>query len=295
MLIWSNLKRGAIGVTLCLLIGGLAVHSQTGGRDRSDPPSSRKQVTPSAQSVPSPNPTLTIIAPSEVRADGGRGQLLVYDLDPNDERIALGQKEPRFPGKVEMNWKEVEREYHWAVVTGVVDHHAIYESAKRSASGDPDSPGFYRRVDLELQIRNPDGSWSSWISVDPTPTIRVLDNLPEEDEELIEQPVPELVDPLPYLKNGKWQGVHVERLVPKGKVQIQVQVLPNAPGMRGGAPARPRQLPAELMLRSFDFSVSPGRTYRYRARVVVNARPRYGRLREVLGEWSRPTDAVTVP
>ncbi len=60
-----------------------------------------------------------------------------------------------------------------------------------------------------------------------------------------------------------------------------MQIIPNVPGLMRVAPAPPRQLPPELMLRSFDFGVSPGQTYRYRARVVVNARPRFGRLKEV--------------
>ena len=307
MLFWSKLKWGGLAVSLCLLLGGLAVYSQTGGQNRSDPPPSPKTGSTSSQSLPLPGPTLVIIAPHEVRAAGGRGRLLVYDLDPSSERIMVGGMDSR-NRTVAGSYKEVEREYSWAVVTGVVDHQAIRVSAKRSGSGDPDSPSFYRRIDLERQIRNPDGSWSSWISVDPTPTIRVLDNIPEEDEELIELLMPELVDPLPYLKNGKWQGVNVERLVPRPKGQPQVQLrgqiypidpaprVSTVPGMMGQAPARPRQLPPELMLRSLDFSVSPGQTYRYRARVVVDARPRFGRrLREILGDWSRPTDAVTVP
>ena len=307
MFFWSRLKRVGLAVALCLLVGGLAVHSQTGGQDRSNLPQSRPSGSASALALPSPRTALVIAAPQEVRATGGRGRLLVYDLHPSGERITFGMMDSTKRTGAESS-KEVEREYSWAVVTGVVDHQAIRESAKRTSSGNPDSPVFYRRVDLERQARNPDGSWSGWLSVDPTPTIRVVDNIPEEDEEKIEVLVPELVDPLPNLKNGRWQGVNVERLVPQIPVQLQlphgqlqglirgrISTIPSVPGLMGGAPSRQRSLLPELMLRSLDFSVSPGQTYRYRARVVVDARPRYGRLREVLGDWCGPTDAVTVP
>jgi len=295
MLFWSKLTRCGLVTFLCLLVGGLALHSQTGSQNRRDSPQSRKPGTAVAQVLPLPKPTLVIAAPKELRATGGRGKLLVYDLDPTGERTRVGIMDSRNRTGVEWT-KQVEREYSWVVLTGVVDHQANRESARQSRSGSPDSPAFYRRVDLERQSWNLDESWSSWISVDPTPTIRVLDNIPEEDVDLIEPLVPELVDPLPYFKQGKWQGVNVERLVPARKEERpHGQLPPNVQGMMVGAPARPRQLPPELMLRSLDFSVSPGQTYRYRARVVADARPRFGRLKEVLGEWSRPTDAVTVP
>ena len=60
-------------------------------------------------------------------------------------------------------------------------------------------------------------------------------------------------------------------------------------GMMGGDPEpgtadRPGQDPPVLMLRTFDFTVEPGRTYRYRARVVVY----YSRDRrfDLEGEWN---------
>jgi hypothetical protein len=47
------------------------------------------------------------------------------------------------------------------------------------------------------------------------------------------------------------------------------------------------------MLRQFDFTVDPGQTDRYRARLVIwDTR---GRRKEVAGSWSEPTGAVTVP
>ncbi len=290
MLFWSKLRRGGLAVSLFLLVGGLAVYSQTGGQNRSDPPPSQKPGSASAQALTLPRPALIIAAPREVRATGGRGKLLVYDLDSRSERITVANK----------TFKEVEPEYSWAVVIGVVDHEAIRNNAFQWGSGNPDSPAFYRRVDLERQIRNSNGSWSSWTPVNPAPTMQVLENLPEEDEELIEVVLPELVDPLPNLKNGKWQGVNVERLVPRRQAQfrgqLQDQLIPADPGMMRQAAARPRRLPSQLMLRSFDFTVSTAQVCRYRARVVVDAWQRSGRrLGEALGDWSRPTDPVTIP
>jgi hypothetical protein len=291
---WSRLKRGGLAVAFYLLIGGLAVYSQTGGQNRPDPlPSSSPPVT-TVRKLSFIEPPVVIVAPSEVRATGGRGRLLLYDLNPSGERIDYGAKDSQKPS-IAASFKEVEREYSWAVVTGVVKHKAICESANRSRFGYPNSPGFYRRVDLARQTRNPDGSWSSWTSVDATPTLRVLDNIPEQDEESIDLPLPGLVDPLPVLKNGKWLGANVERLVPRTKNHTHGHLYLDLRRMLGAVPAPPPQLPPELMLRSFDFSVLSGQTYRYRAHVVVDARPRYGRLTEVLGDWSAPTEAVTVP
>ena len=66
-------------------------------------------------------------------------------------------------------------------------------------------------------------------------TIKVLDNLPEEDEELTPDNVRPygLVDPLPFLKSGLWEKVHIASLVPKEKKEIPKSVPPMG-GMMGG-------------------------------------------------------------
>ncbi len=69
----------------------------------------------------------------------------------------------------------------------------------------------------------PDGTWSSWEHVSSDENLKILDNLPEEeDDELTPETVrPEdLVDPLPFLKSGLWEKVHVASLVPKEKKEI---------------------------------------------------------------------------
>ena len=52
--------------------------------------------------------------------------------------------------------------------------------------------------------------------------IKVLDNLPEVDEELTPDNVrpTNLVDPLPFLKAGLWEKVHIASLVPKEKKEV---------------------------------------------------------------------------
>ncbi len=81
-------------------------------------------------------------------------------------------------------------------------------------------------------------------------------------------------------------------------------------GMGGGEAAGPVDEPVvpntepALMIRSLDFTVDPDTTYRFRARIVVK-NPNYEHTdvnpgvdvdnQELIGPWSDPTDAVTVP
>ena len=104
-----------------------------------------------------------------------------------------------------------------------------------------------------------------------------------------------LVDPLPYLKAGVWNGVDVDRFVRKANENDagQPPVMMGGLMKGGGRVPKPKPAPAVLMLRQLDFSVERGRTYRYRARVVVE--DERGRKKEVAGPWSEPTLAFTVP
>jgi RNA polymerase sigma factor (sigma-70 family) len=66
------------------------------------------------------------------------------------------------------------------------------------------------------------------------------------------------------------------------------------PDMRGPIvrPRQPDSEPPVLMLRQFDFAVESGRTYRYRARIVLND----GRRRaDEPGAWSEATEPVAIP
>ncbi|MGC8641533.1 MAG: hypothetical protein ACP5XB_16835, partial [Isosphaeraceae bacterium] len=132
-----------------------------------------------------------------------------------------------------------------------------------------------------------------------------LDNIPEAEMELVEPIVENLLDPLPRRKHGKWQGVYVDRLIPKESAKTPTgkpaRTVPGGqammgPGMMLSRPSAPRQFPPEVMMRSFDFSAMPGETYRYRARVVVfNIQYTHGQPEFLFSQWSQPTNAVKVP
>ncbi len=278
-----------------------------------------------------------------------RGKSPLYALDERGERIS---------GEVpNQGFREVDRDLRWAVLTGVVDHRRIQEELgiRGRAGGDPPPrrgpdrdevpPGrvVYRRVDLERQTLRKDGSWTAWERVDIEANMNVLDNLPEEDEERTPPEVrdPHLVDPLPFLKTGRWVGVDVERFIPArheedppeerglpapvprgvkaksrdaggmmmgGMMGGRRRRRANATGMGAGgmmmggmmggdrepgAADRPVADPPVLMLRTFDFTVEPGRTYRYRARVVLLYK--HDRTSDLKGEWSAAADIVTIP
>jgi hypothetical protein len=127
--------------------------------------------------------------------------------------------------------------------------------------------------------------------------MRILDNLPEVEAERTpdELRFDTLVDPLPFLKAGAWNGIDVDRFVRKANENDAAQppVMVGGHMKGGGRAAKPTPAPAELMLRQLDFSVEQGRTYRYRARLVVEVER--GRKKEVAGPWSESTRPVTVP
>lgn len=81
--------------------------------------------------------------------------------------------------------------------------------------------------------------WTEFADVDADANLNVLDNLPEEDEELVPDDVrlPNIVDPLPLAKAGYWTGVHVASLVPKEKVEVKKTDVVGGPGgkMMGGS------------------------------------------------------------
>jgi RNA polymerase sigma factor (sigma-70 family) len=276
----SPIKLGAVAA-LFLVSCGLAVYSQTGKLNQFEP----AQVKPSAQTPANRgfDPLTAIVPPREMSAASGRGKILVYELDQNAERILA---------KPEV-YKETPLETSWVVVTGSASRSLIHDNLRRLRAGmEPSRNAFYRRVDLQRQERQADGSWSSWTIVDPEPTLRILDNVPEEDEELTPDQfrLETLCDPLPHLTEGQWRGVNVGRFVPPREYRIDVSVPLDLSRNR-----IPRPEPAELMLRQFDFSVERGQTYRYRARLVVLAHPPGRRAGELAGAWSEPTPPVVVP
>ena len=207
--------------------------------------------------------------------------------------------------------KEITKGYRWVVLTGVLDHAKLVanyrDALKNSAVAHPN----YRRLDLQRQTLQSDDSWSKWESVSDKERYRVLDNLPEVDDELAPDNVlpSNLVDPLPFLKAGLWEKVHIASLVPKEKKEIPKAagsaggMMGNAmmPGMMGSAGMRPGMMGSagmmpgmmgagmmgggmtgasenvgdwksdakKVMIRAFDFTAKEDETYRYRVRIVV--------------------------
>ena len=121
------------------------------------------------------------------------------------------------------------------MITGTLDHKKMRENyldaLKNPAVADP----YYKELDVERQVRQADGSWSEWTAVDRAENLKILDNLPEEDEELTPEDVriAGLVDPLPFLKAGYWEKVHVASLVPLERREIRRRRM-SAAGRHGG-------------------------------------------------------------
>jgi hypothetical protein len=280
-----------------VLCGGVFLNSPTKAQPRQDNDRPEKEASvvskpviglqSKTQVTRSPDTKLPISpAPVELKVASGQGRAGVYALD------AVGKRIPEVPGD-----PKATLDIRWAVVTGVVDHGAIQESF---SDGDnlavPSAERIYRRVDLERQSLER-GSWSGWHAVDTDLNYRILDNLPDKVLERTDDEfrVDNLVDPVPVLVEGIWKGLDVERLVPHlrdGKlVDPLVEMRP--------AKKLDRARPPVLMMRAFDFGVEPGKTYRYRARLVFwtpeEIRRKMKRTPSVFhGPWSEPTDAVKV-
>ena len=110
--------------------------------------------------------------------------------------------------------------HRWVAITGVLDHAQLVANYRSALKNPSVAHPNYARVDLQRQTQLPDGTWSGWEAVSSKENLDILDNLPEvEEEELAPDSVrPEaLVDPLPFLKSGLWEKVHVASLVPKEK------------------------------------------------------------------------------
>jgi hypothetical protein len=260
----------------------------------------------------------------------GRGKALVYTLDRAGYRLdqdgyRLDQntsRVPRRPADRPRPAKEISLEIRWAVVTGVVDHRSAQQSVSRGGElALPSAERIYRQVELERQSRQGVGPWSNWQPVDREASLRILDNLPEVDDERApaELLIPTLVDPLPHLTEGVWTDVDVQKLVPdlrkntvsalrdrlpptKADTALQRDRMSVGEAALGQVPKSQRSEPPVLMLRAFDFTVETGKTYRYRSRLMFfNTRTSDLPAREkrqsaeIIGRWSEPTNAATVP
>jgi hypothetical protein len=131
--------------------------------------------------------------------------------------------------------KEITKGFRWVAITGVLDHAKLVANYRAALKNPAIAHPNYKRLDLQRKTLRPDGTWTDWENVDSRANEKILDNLPEEDEELAPETVrPEaLVDPLPFMKAGLWEKVHIASLVPKEKKEVpKEQVVPGG-GMMG--------------------------------------------------------------
>jgi hypothetical protein len=129
--------------------------------------------------------------------------------------------------------KEVTKGLRWVVITGVLDNKKMKENWLNALKIASVAYPHFKQLDVQRQVRNDDGTWpEEWENVDGAKNQAISDNLPETEEELAPDDVllRALVDPLPFLKAGYWERVHVVSLVPKSKRELEKP----AGGMMGG-------------------------------------------------------------
>ncbi len=253
--------------------------------------------------------------------------------------------------------KEIQRGHRWIVLTGVLDHAKLVANYKAALKNPAVAHPNYAHLNLQRKTLEADGTWSEWAKVSSKENLTVLDNLAYVDEEELTPDTVRceaLVDPLPFLKQGLWEKVHIASLVPKEKREIKkAEPAGGMMGSRGGmgmggmdygaamknmgsSSAMMQQMmggrarggpmggatgglmggPTEaagtywkteekkVMIRAFDFTVKPDKTYRYRVQVVV-FNPNRGRddvspgvdtkAEYLRGPFSKETDDVQMP
>ncbi|MHB1556712.1 MAG: RNA polymerase sigma factor [Isosphaeraceae bacterium] len=291
-------RRQALAASLggAALVGGCLLYAGSVPQEPAPPAVQQPPARPTKVDRPTGIP-----APQKLKVSSGKGKTVLYTLDAEGKRIPVLADEPKGP------WRTVEQELHWAVVTGILDHEGI-KKALVQAGLEPSRPAreLYARMELERQVREEDGGWSASEEVDMMPTLDILDRLASEAVGRVDakhRVVPleridakfrleNLVDPLPWLTSGRFEGVDVDKTL-----LLQAKPEPTQAPAGRNSPA-PEDGVSSLMFRTFDFSASTGQTYRYRARVVLwnPAFPRTKRgNRSLFSPWSEPTAAVTIP
>jgi hypothetical protein len=134
-------------------------------------------------------------------------------------------------------WKETTKGLRWVAITGVLDHDKMKKNWVNALKR-PEAAPNYKRLEVQRQVRQPDGTWpgdDEWETVDFEKNRLISWNLPETEEELVSDDaiLNFLVDPLPFLKAGLWEKVHIASLVPKEKREIKAPEA-GGPGMMGG-------------------------------------------------------------
>jgi len=143
------------------------------------------------------------------------------------------------PAVAEGPFKETTKGLRWVAITGVLDYKTLRENYFNALKV-PAYPHI-KQLDVERQTRQTDGSWTEWEATDSERNHSILDNLPEIEEEYAtaDTLLDALVDPLPFLKAGFWEQVHVARLVPQEKIEVAP-----TPGAAGGGPGMPGYNPS---------------------------------------------------
>jgi hypothetical protein len=158
--------------------------------------------------------------------DERKAKRLKNSLAGGDDNAVADTKTKDAAAEAQEHFKELTKGHRWVAITGVLDHGQLVANYRAALKNPAVAHPNYAHVDLQRQTQLPDGTWSGWQAVSSKENLDILDNLPEvEEEELTPESVrPEnLVDPLPFLKSGLWEKVHVASLVPKEKKEIAKQ------------------------------------------------------------------------
>jgi hypothetical protein len=144
------------------------------------------------------------------------------------------------PG-IEPRMKEKTVGIRWVAITGVLKYKQLRDTYLSALKRPEVAYPHFKQLDVERQVKQSDGSWSEWEAIDQSRNMQILDNLPEEDEEWTPDTVriSALVSPLPYLKAGFWERVHVAKMVPAEKLKVAEAPI----GGSGGMPGMPLDVP----------------------------------------------------
>jgi len=163
--------------------------------------------------------------------------------------------------------KEITKGFRWVAVTGVLDHAKMLANYRDALKNPAVAHPNYERLDVQRKTLQTDGTWTQWVTVSSDENLKVLDNLPEVDEELAPDNVlpAALVDPLPFLKAGLWEKVHIASLVPREKKTIADQNTALGGGMMPGGGMMGRGF---MMLDSTEASADDARDAAQRQRMI---------------------------
>jgi hypothetical protein len=154
--------------------------------------------------------------------------------------------------------KEITKGLRWVALTATLDHAQMLSNYRDALKNPSTAQPYYLRLEAQRQEQQSDGSWTEWEDVAAKRNQEILDNLPETDEELTPDQVrpPRLNDPLPFLKAGLWEKVHINSLVPEEKKYVAPAQLPSETGgmmgMMGSMSRGPGMMGSSMMMGEAD-------------------------------------------